>query len=52
MLATHQIWVVYHMGQERVFSEKKFPITSVKLFGMEKVSGITKKIQNRNIGGF
>ena len=33
----------YHMGRERVFSEKKSPITSVKLFGMEKVSGITKK---------
>ena len=32
-----------HMGQERVFSKKKSPITSVKLFGMGKVSGITKK---------
>ena len=32
-----------HMGRERVFSEKKSPITSVKLFGMGKVSGITKK---------
>ena len=32
-----------HMGRERVFSEKKSSITSVKLFGMEKVSGITKK---------
>ena len=41
-----------HMGRERVFSEKKSPITSVKLFGMEKVSGITKKIQNRDIAGF
>ena len=34
---------VTHMGRERVFSEKKSPITSIKLFGMEKVSGITKK---------
>ena len=32
-----------HMGRERVFRENKFPITSVKLFAMEKVSGITKK---------
>ena len=32
-----------HMGRERVFSEKKSSITSVKLFGMGKVSGITKK---------
>ena len=32
-----------HMGRERVFSGKKSSITSVKLFGMEKVSGITKK---------
>ena len=33
----------HHMGRERVFSEKKSPITSVKLFGIGKVSGITKK---------
>ena len=32
-----------HMGRERVFSEKKSSITSIKLFGMGKVSGITKK---------
>ena len=32
-----------HMGRERVFSEKKSSTTSVKLFGMGKVSGITKK---------
>ena len=32
-----------HMGRERVFSKKKSPITSVKLFGIGKVSGITKK---------
>ena len=31
------------MGRERVFRKIKSPITSVKLFGMEKVSGITKK---------
>ena len=31
------------VGRERVLERKKFPITSVKLFGMEKVSGITKK---------
>ena len=31
------------MGRERVFNEKKSSITSVKLFGMGKVSGITKK---------
>ena len=31
------------MGREHVFSKKKSSITSVKLFGMEKVSGITKK---------
>ena len=37
-----------------VFLErKKFPITFVKLFGMEKVSGITKFFfQNWDIGGF
>ena len=37
------IIIAIHMGRERVFSEKKSPITSVKLFGMGKVSGITKK---------
>ena len=31
------------MGREHVFSEKKSSTTSVKLFGMGKVSGITKK---------
>ena len=37
-----------------VFLErKKFPITFVKLFGMEKVSGITNFFfQNWDIGGF
>ena len=39
-----------HMGRERFLARKKFPITSVKLFGMGKVSGITKK--NFKIGTF
>ena len=38
-----QILNQIHMGRERVFRKIKSPITSVKLFGMEKVSGITKK---------
>ena len=38
------------MGRERVFRKIKSPITSVKLFGMEKVSGITK--ENFKIGTF
>ena len=33
-----------HMGREHGLRKEKFSITSVKLFGMEKVSGITKKI--------
>ena len=36
-------FIFKHMGRECVFSEKKSSITSVKLFGMGKVSGITKK---------
>ena len=39
ILVSHKV----HMGRERVFRKIKSPITSVKLFGMEKVSGITKK---------
>ena len=31
------------MGRERGLRKNKFSITSVKLFGMGKVSGITKK---------
>ena len=31
------------MGRECVFRKIKSPITSIKLFGMGKVSGITKK---------
>ena len=38
-----KIFGAVHMGRERVFRKIKSPITSVKLFGMEKVSGITKK---------
>ena len=38
---------------ESVGLDKKFSIPSVKLFGMEKVSGITKFFfQNRDIGGY
>ena len=40
-----QLAVYTHMGQERGL-KKKFSITSIKLFGMEKVSGITEEIQN------
>ena len=39
----HEFLWAMHMGRECVFSEKKSSITSVKLFGMGKVSGITKK---------
>ena len=40
-LGTHENYA--QMVREHVFSEKKSSITSVKLFGIGKVSGITKK---------